>query len=654
MKQASHLPNRRRNEMMPKKLRADDVSVGQLFSGQQLYEIPAFQRDFSWTDVQAQSLLDDIVSADETARHSTERLPMFLGNMLFVEPDEPDLSLRSTLVVDGQQRLVTLTILLCVLRDFLSGEIVDEIGSRIAVPPFKGQDEPAAFHVRPRSSDARFLVKAVQRRGATRLPRGKADLKPTNEAQRRMEQVRSLFARRVKRYAPERQHSIARFVLDDCRVMRIWAPDIDYAYRHFLSIHKPGLPLTDEDIILAEVVGPLAIEQRRRFDVVIEQMARYREPQQKGKRQDKTFFTHLAVAQQWSRSERMITLLKRVVASEGGPMQFASKVFEPMAEAYLVTRGNWPREAHSEEFWHIIDGLRLLECFCDNEWVAPAMLAISRLRDDEQHLCEFMRALDRHAHLLALTRATAEDRRQSYAPIIDWIRRAEKFPATEDLFAVDGPREVAAVRKAALKLNESTANGLDKAVLIRLDAHLSGRPISQYLDLIDTKFIDSNRLTLEHVLPNGQELDKASGWRPEFAPVRYRRAMSNTIGNLILLEAARNKAAGQANFDKKKTTYFTGGDAHDLLLTEEVREAEDWNREILEERYGRLMRAFLEVWPFEAPIPELPKIPVAAGIAQAIPDVQDSELAPSPCSKIIAKKQIRILPRKPPNGSAKN
>ena len=139
MKQASHLPNRRRNEMMPKKLRADDVSVGQLFSGQQLYEIPAFQRDFSWTDVQAQSLLDDIVSADETARHSTERLPMFLGNMLFVEPDEPDLSLRSTLVVDGQQRLVTLTILLCVLRDFLSGEIVDEIGSRIAVTQLRGR-----------------------------------------------------------------------------------------------------------------------------------------------------------------------------------------------------------------------------------------------------------------------------------------------------------------------------------------------------------------------------------------------------------------------------------------------------------------------------------------------------------------------------------
>lgn len=640
---------------MTSTLRADDVTVGELFSGQQLYEIPAFQRDFSWTQAQAQSLLDDIVSADETARQSPEPLPMFLGNMLFVEPDEPDLSLRSTLVVDGQQRLVTLTILLCVLRDLLSGEeIARELEARVSVPPLGEQAEPTAFHVEPRASDARFLHKAIQRPGATRLPRGKADLKPANEAQRRMEAVRAFFARRIKRFSPERQHSVARFLLVSCRVMRIWAPDIDYAYRHFLSIHKPGLPLTDEDIILAEVVGPLAIEQRRRFDVIIEQMSRYREPQQKGKRQDKTFFTHLAVAQQWSRSERMISLLKRVVASEGGPMQFASKIFEPMAEAYLVTRGNWPRETHSDEFWHILDGLRLLECFCDNEWVAPAMLAIAKLHGDENHLCEFLRALDRYAHMLALTRATAEDRRQSYAPIIEWIWRAETFPATEDLFAVDEPRQVAAVRKAALKLNESTANGLDKAVLIRLDAHLSGRPISYYLDLLETKFVDDSRLTLEHVLPNGQVLAKSSGWRPEFAPVRYRRAMSNTIGNLILLEADRNKAAGQADFGTKRTTYFEGDVPHDLLLTEEVREATEWNREILEERYRRLMTAFLEVWPFESPIPDLPVAPTGTSSAELSAGAQSIASEPPPRKKVVIKKQIRIWPRKPPNGSSSN
>ena len=123
---------------------------------------------------------------------------------------------------------------------------------------------------------------------------------------------------------------------------RLWAPDIDYAYRLFLSINKPGQPLSDEDIVLAEVVGPLAVAQRRRYDTIIAQMSRYREPQKKGRRQDKTFFTHLALAQKWARSDRMISLLRRVVAREGGPIRFASNVFEPMAEAYLVTRGDWP------------------------------------------------------------------------------------------------------------------------------------------------------------------------------------------------------------------------------------------------------------------------------------------------------------------------
>ncbi|MEQ8823535.1 MAG: DUF262 domain-containing HNH endonuclease family protein [Filomicrobium sp.] len=640
---------------MTSTLRADDVSVEELFSGNQLYEIPAFQRDYSWTETQAQSLLDDIISADETAREATEQIPMFLGNMLFVEPEDPDLSLRCALVVDGQQRLVTLTILLCVLRDQLTDrDLADRLNAHISLPATEEEAGHARFHVQPRASDARFLQHTIQRIGATRLPRGKADYKPVNEPQRRMEAVRAYFAHRIKQFDPERQESVARFTLSNCRVMRIWAPDIDYAYRHFLSIHKPGLPLREEDIILAEVVGPLAIDQRRRFDVIIEQMTRYREPQAKGKRQDKTFFTHLATAQRWSRSNRMITLLKRVVAQEGGPMQFASRIFEPMAEAYLMTRGNWPREAHSEEFWTIIDGLRLLECFCDSEWVAPAMVAIAKLKDDEVHLCELMRALDRHAYMLALTRATAEDRRKSYEPILDRMWQAKTFPATEDLFAVDEPRQVAAVRKAALKLNESTANGLDKAILIRLDAHISGRPISHYLDLIETKFTDEKRLTLEHILPNGQQLAKSSPWRTEYAQYRYRRAMSNTIGNLILLEQDRNKAAGQAEFGKKKQAYFSGDNPHDLALTEAVREASSWNRQTLEERYQQLMNGFLEVWPFDAPIPELPNPPGSDGSSPpgsgGIPPFPTSPAA----SKRPIRKTIELPPRKPPNGSAQH
>ena len=594
---------------MTNHLRSDDVCIGDLLSGLHLYEIPAFQRDYSWSEQHAQRLLDDIVAACDIAHQSSEPLPYFLGTMLFVDSDEPDSSIRSALVVDGQQRLITLTILISVLRDQVAAANKHHLHTHVAILTQAEPFEFDVFHVQPRADDARFLQRAIQRRGATRLPRGKADMKPVNEAQRRMESVRAFFSKRIKSYSVARRLEIATFLLDRCRALVLWAPDIDYAYRLFLSINKPGQPLSDEDIVLAEVVGPLAVSQRRRYETIIAQMSRYREPQKKGRRQDKTFFTHLALAQKWARSDRMISLLRRVVAREGGPARFANSVFEPMAEAYLVSRGDWPREAHSLEVWSLLDGLRVLERFCDTEWVAPAMLALARLKDDEQRLCEFLRALDRFAHVLVLTREAADDRRAAYRQIIDQIWKSETFPEPDVLFLLGEQRQAAATRKAALKLKDA-ANGADKVILLRLDAHLSRRPLSDYLHLTETTFVDQNMLTLEHVLPNGETLAKSSGWRPEFGQIRYRRAMANCIGNLVLLEGGRNNAAGQADFREKKDRYFSGAARHELLLTEQIRHVDQWTRATLEGRYQYLMSAFLEAWGFAAPIPDLPTEPV--------------------------------------------
>lgn len=597
---------------MTSALRCDDVAVGDLLSGHHLYEIPAFQRDYSWAEAEAQRLYDDIVAACETARQSVEPLPFFLGTMLFVGPDEPQSSIRSALVIDGQQRLITLTILIAVLRDLVADEEATALHTRIAV---LSQSEPLEFamvHVRPREVDSHFLEHAVQRRGATRLPRGKSDLKPLNEPQRRMEEVRALFVKRLKALDQEGRYGIARFLLEQCRVLRIWAPDIDYAYRLFLSINKPGLPLSDEDIVLAEVVGPLAVDQRHRYQTIIAQMSRYREPQAKGRRQDKTFFTHLAVAQQWTRSDRMITLLRRVVAREGGPARFAETVFEPMAQAYLATRGDWPRTAYSQAVWDEIDKLRILERFCCSEWVAPVMIALPRLQDDEEKLLSYLRALARFAIVLALTRATADDRRAAYRPVIDRIWKSEVFPDPAELFDLDEQRQAAGIRRIALKLKDC-ANGADKAVLVLLDAHMSGRPLALYLDLIDNKFVGKAMLTLEHIVPNGDTLVKTSSWRPEFAQIRYRKAMANTIGNLVLLEGGRNKAAGQLDFADKQQTYFPGGRPHDLYLTDQIRAFDDWNRDVLQGRYQSMMSAVLDNWGFSAPIPDLPAVPGEIG-----------------------------------------
>ena len=83
-----------------------------LVNGTKQFKIPAFQRDYSWTIEQCGQMWNDIVSAGRgDADH-------FMGSFVYVAGNTAAV-FSSWLVVDGQQRLTTLTLLLIALRDYI-------------------------------------------------------------------------------------------------------------------------------------------------------------------------------------------------------------------------------------------------------------------------------------------------------------------------------------------------------------------------------------------------------------------------------------------------------------------------------------------------------------------------------------------------------
>ena len=87
-----------------KGLRANTISVGTLFSGNNFYKIPNYQRPFSWEKDQFSDLVSDFIASDRSKEY-------FLGTIV-LHKSESEL-----VVVDGQQRLTSLLILLACLRD---------------------------------------------------------------------------------------------------------------------------------------------------------------------------------------------------------------------------------------------------------------------------------------------------------------------------------------------------------------------------------------------------------------------------------------------------------------------------------------------------------------------------------------------------------
>lgn len=88
------------------------LSIKELFGNtDSLYKIPQYQRPYKWEDEQVDRLWDDIYEAYENGEDN-----YFLGSVITAKPRDDEKSAYVD-VVDGQQRLTTLMIMFCVLRD---------------------------------------------------------------------------------------------------------------------------------------------------------------------------------------------------------------------------------------------------------------------------------------------------------------------------------------------------------------------------------------------------------------------------------------------------------------------------------------------------------------------------------------------------------
>ncbi len=92
-------------------LTAEQKSIYDIFSGENQYVIPPYQRTYSWTNVQSKVLFEDI----KRAYFEDNDDGYFLGNMVLARSKEEKNRLE---VIDGQQRLTTLILLLKVLFYF--------------------------------------------------------------------------------------------------------------------------------------------------------------------------------------------------------------------------------------------------------------------------------------------------------------------------------------------------------------------------------------------------------------------------------------------------------------------------------------------------------------------------------------------------------
>src|SRR6266540_5933854 len=96
-------------------MKAEDVRLTELLEGPKQFIVPVFQRDYSWGTKHCLQLWKDIVrvGSDEKAKAH------FVGSVVYIAAEETSANITRWLLIDGQQRLTTLTLLLIALRNRL-------------------------------------------------------------------------------------------------------------------------------------------------------------------------------------------------------------------------------------------------------------------------------------------------------------------------------------------------------------------------------------------------------------------------------------------------------------------------------------------------------------------------------------------------------
>ena len=559
---------------MFKNLASRSLSVENLFSAPFLFLSPSFQRPFSWQVETAERLLGDI----QAAAHGAETELYFLGAVLLVQATSGrdgtaqvhlDGAERVFEIIDGQQRIVTLAILLAVLRD-LTAKGGMPLSRRLAhVLTGATRDRP---RVTLRGDDNAYLQSCIGAAGATLIePRSE----PATMPQRRMLAIRDFFARSLGSVARAELEHFATFLLDHCGLVAVVTDTIDRAYQMFTTLNDAGEPLTRSDILKAELIGQAPAAEREELTQIWEDIERRIGPE------FEQLFSFVRTRSGRGNGQIVEAIRAQVAATPGGAATFIRDQLQPAGLVVdLILRADHKGARESAAINRL---LRYLNWLPGQEWVPPLLSFWIRHGSDPAALLAFLRALDRFAYGVRLHGLGVDKRAQRMAAATALIEAggAAAGPWPPLMASRDELRQI----EFSLRDLHRRSPAICRLVLQRLDEHFGGEPIT-----------GGEPLTTEHILP--LKAGANSQWRKDFPDAETRQKLATCLGNLTLVTEAVNGRAANHDFARKVAIYFEDDSQRISKLTDELRHARKWTVVEIEARLERLTAGMKEMWQF--------------------------------------------------------
>ena len=487
-------------------------------------------------------------------------------------------------MIDGQQRLTTLTILLSALASKLEKEDQNIFYKYIQEPgnKFESLEPKPRLTLRPR--DKKFFLEYVQELQFKELI-SIDNKRLTNDAQINIKNNSQLLLDRINKNfenSAEKIIKFAQFLVEQCFLVTVSTPNKQSAFRVFSIMNSRGLDLQLTDIIKAEVIGKITEEKQEEYTERWEDME-----VKLGRDGFNNLFAYIRMIYAKEKAKKSIldefmdlNVFKAYLTER--PEEFISKELEPYASALATIRSaSYKADSYAEEINSYLGWLNRIN---NSDWIPVAILFLSANENKPEYVKWFFSRLERLAAFMHICALNINDRIKRY---IDVIKALEEDHSRN--LPVQAVELTETEKEKMCAVLESNIYGLTaprrKYLMLRLDSFLSDGAASY----------DTGNLTVEHVLP--QTVNANTEWAQWWPDESQREKWVHRIANLVLLNQRRNSRAQNYDFSRKKSAYFSGGrGVSSFALTTQVLNMSEWRPENLENRQSELLKVLQENW----------------------------------------------------------
>ncbi|MFN8483604.1 MAG: DUF262 and DUF1524 domain-containing protein [Anaerolineae bacterium] len=568
--------------------------------GAQQFVIPIYQRTYSWTPVQVQQLWRDIL------RVSTDpNVPShFIGSIVYIADREvPKSQIQDLLVIDGQQRLTTLTLLLAALRRALARSDAEHDITVEALDDY-------FLHNRHGKGEMRYRLLLTENDRDT-LKALVDDREPPPNASPRLVENFRFFSEQLSKPGVNLDQiytGLAKLSIVDIRLER----GSDNPQLIFESLNSTGLDLSQADLVRNYILMDLPPQEQ----------------------------TDLYTAH-WRPMELRLTLadgsslfdrfMRDYLTIEGGRIPNIGQVYTEFKQYVQTRRPERMRPIVADLHHHSHHFSRLVHADDPEPAIREAVQDINRLEVNVaypflmQVYDDYDRKVIGKADFAAILRLI-----ESYV-----FRRAICGIPTNSLNktfltlyrSVEPDHYLDSVRAAFARMTSYQRFPNDEEfrnLFVQRDVY-NLRPktrgyLFRRLEQYDNKeVVDSQALTVEHVMP--QHIEQSSDWQTMLGPnwQDVHAKYLHTIGNLTL--TGYNPELSNRPFPEKRD--MPGGFKYSkLALNRRLAELDRWDEAAIAARAGELADVALKVWPSAGPAPTAQPSPQPSTTPEALTPTQ--------------------------------